>query len=119
MRFLFRITMFAAIALTLTAIGSARSMAENVYELAVIPPPETGGGISVYRINVVTGQVTNASGFTFSDISDSQPVPPGRYRLYFAQTPDQKTFWLYRLETQTGRMWFFSNSVWTEITQPK
>ena len=110
MRFLFRITMFAAIALTLTAIGSARSMAENVYELAVIPPPETGGGISVYRINVVTGQVTNASGFTF---------PPGRYRLYFAQTPDQKTFWLYRLETQTGRMWFFSNSVWTEITQPK
>ena len=114
MRFLRQLTTFAVIALTLTAIGSTRSLAEDGYELAVIAP-EIGGGPTVYRINVASGQVRNVSGSNISDVNDSQAIPAGKYRLYIGQTPDNKTYWLYRLETVTVRTWFYSNNTWTEI----
>ena len=114
MRFLSRVTMLAAIALTLTAIGSTRSLAEDGYELAFISPA-TGGGITAFRINVATGQVSNVSGANASDVKDQQAIPAGKYRLYTIETPDNKSFWLYRLETQTGRTWFYSDNSWTEI----
>ena len=116
MRFISRVTVFAAIALALTAIGSAKSMAEDGYELAYIPP-EIGGSPTIYRINVASGQVSSLGATAFSTVTDPQPIPGGKYRLYSTQTPDNKSYWLYRLETQTGRTWFYSNNSWTEVTQ--
>jgi hypothetical protein len=58
-------------------------------------------------------------GSDFADITDPQAIPVGKYRLYHAETPDNKTYWLYRLETQSGRTWFCSNNVWTEVTRAK
>jgi hypothetical protein len=100
-------------ALTLTAIGTARSHAEDAYELTIIPAA-TGGGPSVFRINVATGQVSLLSGSNFTSIPDPQAIPAGKYRLYYTQAPDNKTFWLYRLEALTGRIWFDSTN-WNEI----
>jgi hypothetical protein len=114
MRFLTRVTTVAAITLTLTAAGSTGSRAEDGYEIAIVPPV-TGGGPTVFRINIASGQVSNASGTNLSDVKDPQAVPAGKYRLYVAVTPDNKTFWLYRLDTQTGRTWFDSDNTWTEI----
>jgi hypothetical protein len=114
MRCLSRVTTFAAITLTFTAIASTRLLAEDGYDLAFIAPP-TGGGMTAFRINVATGQVSNVSGANASDVKDPQAIPAGKYRLYTIETPDNKSFWLYRLETQTGRTWFYSDNSWTEI----
>jgi hypothetical protein len=109
-----RVKMFTATTLILTAIGSTRLLAADGYELTVIPPA-MGAGIAVFRLNVTTGQVSNVTGAPASDVTDPQAIPPGEYHLYFAETPDNKTFWLYRLETHTGRTWFDGNNSWTEI----
>jgi hypothetical protein len=114
MRFLSRVTALAAITLALAAIGSTGSLAQDGYELAFIAPP-AGGGITAFRINVATGQVSNVSGASPADVKDPQAIPAGKYRLYTSETPDNKAFWLYRLETQTGRTWFYSDNSWTEI----
>jgi hypothetical protein len=114
MRFLSRAATCAAITLTLTAMGSAGSLAEGAYELSLVPPA-VGAGLTAFRLNVATGQVSNVSGPTPSDVQDLQPIPVGEYRLYFTETPDNKTFWLYRLETHTGRTWFDGNNTWSEI----
>jgi hypothetical protein len=114
MRLLCRVTTLAAVILTLTATGSTSSLAEDGYEMAFVAP-EIGGGITVFRINVASGQVSNVSGSNFSNTNDPQAIPAGKYRLYVAGTPDNKTFWLYRLDTLTGRTWFYSNNAWGEI----
>jgi|SRR5579872_3300210 len=114
MRFLSRVTALAAITLALTAIGSTGSLAQDGYELAFIAPAASGG-VTVFRINVATGQVSNVSGASPVDVKDPQAIPAGKYRLYSTETPDNKSFWLYRLETQTGRTWYYSDNGWTEI----
>jgi len=67
------------------------------------------------EINVTTSQVTNVSSSSYVDVKDPQPIPPGEYRLYGTETSDNEIFWLYRLETQTGRTWYYSDNSWTEI----
>ena len=114
MRFLSRVITFVAMTLALTAIGSTGSLAEDVYEMAVIPAG-TGGGATAFRINTASGQVSIVSGDNLVDVKDSAAIPAGKYRLYFTATTDNKTFWLYRLETQTGRTWFDGNNAWIEI----
>jgi len=108
-----RVTTFAAFTLILIAIGSTRSLADG-YDMALIPPPQ-GGAPTVYRINVTSGEVSSISGSAFSVIKDPQAIPAGKYQLYFTATPDNKTYWLYRLETQSGRTWFCSGTTWAEI----
>jgi hypothetical protein len=104
MRFLSRLATFAAVTLTLAAIGTTTSQAEDAYELTIVPAA-TGGSPQVFRLNVATGQVSFVSGSNFTAIPDPQPIPAGKYRLYFTQTPDQSTYWVYRLETLAGRTW--------------
>jgi hypothetical protein len=106
--------MFAAITLTVTATGSVTCFAADGYELTLVPPA-MGAGLTAFRLNVATGQVSNVTGAAASDVQDPQPIPAGEYRLYFTQTPDNKTFWLYRLDTRTGRAWFDGNNSWSEI----
>jgi hypothetical protein len=118
MRPLSRLAMLAAMSLSLAAIGSTRSLAADAYEIAVIPPP-IGGGPTMFRLNVTTGQVSLVSVSPSTDVTDPQPIPAGTYRLYSTEPPDNKSFWLYRLETQSGRTWYYSNNSWIEVPQGK
>jgi hypothetical protein len=118
MRYLPQAATFAAAILAFTVMGSAISSAEDGYELTVIRP-DASDGVTVYRINVETGLVSNVTGATAADVAESQPLPAGEYRLYSAQTPDKKSYWLYRLDTRSGRTWFFSNNAWNEVVQGK
>jgi len=118
MRLLPRAAAFAAMVLTLTVLGAAETLAEDGYELTIIRP-DASDGVTVYRVNVETGQVSNVSGASVVDIGDPQPIPVGSYRLYSAQTPDKKSYWLYRLDTRSGRTWFFTNNAWAEVMPGK
>jgi hypothetical protein len=118
MRLLSRLAILAAMTLSLAAIGSTGSLAADSYTLTIIPPA-MGGNPTAFRINVATGQVSNVSGSPSTNVTDPQPIPAGTYRLYSTATPDNKIFWLYRLDTQTGRTWFDSNNSWNEIPQGK
>jgi hypothetical protein len=105
----------SAICLLLTCVGETRAAAGSAYELTLIPPTETGSP-TIFRLDVVTGQVSDVSGSSAVNTKDPQPIPPGVYRLYATQTSDNKTYWLYRLETLSGRTWFISNNTWSEVT---
>jgi hypothetical protein len=114
MRLLSQLTIFVAIALAPTAVASTTSLAEDAYDLAIVRPINNGSLI-VFRLNVTSGQVSNVSGSPVSNVNDAQPVPAGKYRLFIGETPDHNSYWLYRLETTTGRIWSYSNNGFTEI----
>ena len=116
MRFLSRAVTFAVLALTLTVTGGTRSFAADGYKFTLV---EVNGEMYAFRLNVATGQVSTVSGSGFVEVKDPQAIPAGAYQLYSAETLDHKLFWLYRLETQTGRAWFEMNNTWTEIAQGK
>ena len=103
-----------------TLFNIAPSHADGAYELTVVRP-----GLNqvptVYRTNVASGQVAYVAGGTaFLDVKDPQSIPPGNYHLYFVTSEDKKgSFWLYRLDQQSGRTWYISNSTWYEISSPK
>jgi hypothetical protein len=118
MRSLSKAIAAAVVVLALTAAASAPSLAADAYELTMLPPPPSGSP-TVFRLNVTTGQVSDVSGQNAVNTSDPQPLPTGVYRLYVSLTPDAKTFWLYRLETLTGRTWSIYNNVWSEVLPPK
>jgi len=102
----------------LTGVGTApAAFAAPAYEM-VFAAPSLGGSPSVFRIAVATGQVM-AIGTQFGPIADAAPLPLGDYHLHVTETPDQKTYWLYRMDSQSGRVWFLSNNTWTEIPAPK
>ncbi len=105
------ILLFAGI----TCAGAGASLAAHAFELTLVPPVPNGNP-SIYRINIASGQVSNVTGVTAVATQDPQPIPAGDYRLYSVSSADGKgTFWLYRLETQSGRTWFLSNNGWGEI----
>ena len=118
MSFLFRAATGAIIAFAPLVTASNAACAQQGYELTMITP-STAGSMAAYRLNVATGQVSNVSGSTSSEVQEPQNIPAGQYRLYSVQTLDKVSYWLYRLETQTGRTWFLSNNSWTEVTQGK
>jgi hypothetical protein len=105
----------SAICFFLTCAYETQAAAGSAYELTLIPPTETGSP-TIFRLDVVTGQVSDVSGSPAVAMKDPQPIPPGIYRLYATQTSDNKTYWLYRLETLSGRTWFISNNTWSEVT---
>jgi hypothetical protein len=114
MRFLSPATTLAGLFLLLSALGSGGSLAADAYDLVVLRPPQGGAGM-VFRLDVTTGQVSAVSGSGFAPVKDPQPIPLGLYRLYPSETPDKASFWLYRLETLSGRLWSYANGAWSEI----
>jgi hypothetical protein len=96
-------------------VGSAPAFASPTYELAMTAPGASGI-TNVFRVNVASGAVSNVSNTPIVNIADPQPIPPGNYRLFVATSADGKTFWLYRLETESGRTWFIANNTWREVT---
>jgi gamma-glutamylcyclotransferase (GGCT)/AIG2-like uncharacterized protein YtfP len=98
--------------------GVPAAFAAAAYEAAIVPPA-VGGGPTYYRIDVAAGQVVYVAGTQFTPTVDSTPLPQGDYHLHLAATPDGKSYWLYKMDSQSGRAWFLSNGRWTEITAPK
>jgi len=108
------------LALVFAVVGVATApaaFAAPAYEMAVVVPP-LGGGPSIFRIAVATGQVMTI-GTQLGPTVDPAPLPPGDYHLLVTQTPDQKTYWMFRMDAQSGRVWFLSDDTWTEITAPR
>jgi hypothetical protein len=90
-------------------------LAAPAYELTLVPPAPNGSP-PVYRINVASGEVSYESGNNYLAIKDAQPIPAGTYHLHSQVSSDGKgTYWLYRMDADSGRTWFLSASVWTEI----
>jgi hypothetical protein len=109
--------LFLLIAVTCT--GAAASAATPAYEVTVVTPGGSATPI-IYRLNVATGEVSYTYGVNFSGTKDPQAVPQGAYKLYAATSADGKgNYWLYRLETQSGRLWVLGAGVWNEIAPPK
>ncbi|MGP8233148.1 MAG: hypothetical protein ACLQL2_10860 [Methylovirgula sp.] len=105
--------------LAVTCAGATASLAAPAYELTVVTP---GGSVTpvIYRLNVASGEVSYTYGVNFSSTKDPQPVPQGAYRLYAATGTDGKgSYWLYRLETQSGRLWVLGAGIWSEIAPAK
>jgi hypothetical protein len=98
-----------------TAVGSRAALAAPSYELAMTTPGGSGA-LTVYRINVASGEVANVSEIPSTNIVDPQPVPAANYRLFVATQSNGTTYWLYRLETESGRTWFLSGGAWKEVT---
>ncbi|HLH12349.1 MAG TPA: hypothetical protein VKV77_10785 [Methylovirgula sp.] len=87
------------------------------YEMAMVPPAATYGP-SYFRIDVETGEVMSVSGGQYSRTTDATPLPPGDYHL-FPQVDQKGTWWLYRMDSKTGRTWFLLNNAWSEVSPPK
>src|SRR5579862_2321870 len=87
--------------------------ASSSYEMAIVPASNIAGP-TYYRVNVATGQVNYISGTQFTATKDAAALPQGDYHLYPQLSPDGKTYWLYRMDSQSGRTWFLSNDSWTE-----
>ncbi len=105
--------------IAITCAGTTASLAASAYEVTVVTP---GGSATpvIYRLNVTTGEVSYTYGVNFSGTKDPQAVPQGAYRLYSAAGADGKgNYWLYRLETQSGRLWVLGAGVWNEIAPAK
>lgn len=88
------------------------------YEMAILPASNAAGP-TYYRVNVATGQVAYISGTQFMSTKDAAALPQGDYHLYPQLSPDGKTYWLYRMDAQSGRTWFLSNESWAEVPPPK
>jgi hypothetical protein len=95
-------------------VGSVTALASPAYELAMTTPGSAG--ISVFRVDVASGAVSNVSNTPIVNMADPQPIPPGNYRLFVATSADGKTYWLYRIETESGRTWYIANNTWREVT---
>jgi hypothetical protein len=109
-----RLTMIV-MAVSLTLAASA-AFAVASYEMVILPPP-VGGAPQFYRIDVATGQVMSVG--TALVLTKDASLPQGSYHLYQVASPDAKSYWVYRMDSQSGRVWFLQNGVWTEVAAPK
>lgn len=114
------IALFAVLisGLALTCFPS-RPQAEALYEGVIVSAP-AGDAQVMYRINMQTGEVAKVDGSQLTKIPDAAPLPAGDYHFYLAETPDLKTYWLYRMDRSTGRVRFLSAGTnWIESALPK
>ena len=70
----------------------------------------------LYRIEIPTGAVVKVDAAQITKIQDSAPLPAGNSpSLFLSEAPDLKTYWLYRMDKATGRVWFLSaGTTWIE-----
>lgn len=109
---------FSVGTLAVAGVGTtSAAFAAPTYQM-VLAAPSVGGVPGVFRIAVATGQVINI-GTQLEPTVDAAPLPSGDYHLFVTETPDQKIYWMYRMDSQSGRVWFLSNNTWTEVIAPK
>jgi gamma-glutamylcyclotransferase (GGCT)/AIG2-like uncharacterized protein YtfP len=119
MKHLAMIFVASSLVLAIAGVTSApAAFAAPSYQMVVVPPA-VAGSPTYFRINVATGQVMYIGGTQFVLTMDSAPLPQGDYHLYSAATPDGKSYWMYRMDSQSGRTWFITSGTWTEVPPPK
>ncbi len=99
------------------AMTAPAASAAPAYEVAIVAG-QVGGSPTTYRITVATGLVVTVGTLLVPTV-DAGPLPPGDYHLFVTETPDNKTYWLYRMDSQSGRMWFLNANSWGEIQLAK
>ncbi len=111
---------FSAAILFLSAmvLESTPAFAAHAYEMTVIPAT-AALTFNVYRIDTATGSVVSSNGVGYVKTSDPTPLPQGDYHLRYAQSFDGKSYWLYRMDSQTGRTWNLTGPGWAAMPEPK
>jgi hypothetical protein len=104
--------------LSAMVLEATPAFAAHAYEMMVVPPT-SAIGINVYRIDTATGSVASINGLAYAPTADPTPLPQGDYHLRYAQSFDGKTFWVYRMDSQTGHSWSLGGTGWVAITDPK
>ena len=105
--------------LAANALSTSRAEAEPVYDAVMVAAP-VGDNQVLYRIDITTGEVVRVDAAQITKIPESAPLPAGDYHLYLSESPDLKTYWLYRMDKGTGRIWFLSaGTTWIESAVPK
>ena len=71
------------------------------------------------EFEIPTGAVVKVDAAQITKIQDSASLPAGDYHLFLSEAPDLKTYWLYRMDKATGRVWFLSaGTTWIESAVP-
>ncbi len=109
-----------ATSLVFAVAAAPAAFAAPAYEMTLVPASPATGPV-YFRINVAPGQVTYIGGGNqFVLTVDAAPLPQGNYHLYEAEAPDGKgSYWMYRMDSQSGRAWFLTGGAWTEVSAPK
>ena len=83
-------------------------------------PPTSALGFNIYRIDTATGSVASSNnGGAYVSTSDPTPIPQGEYHLRYVQSVDGKSYWLYRMDLQTGHSWSLTGTGWVTMADPK
>jgi hypothetical protein len=118
MRRLAMIVLATSLVLAVAGVTTAPgAFAAPAYEIAVAAPA-AGGSPGIYRIDVATGQVMRIRSQLVPTV-DAAPLPQGDYHLLVTETIDKTSYWTYRLDSQSGRVWFLMRNAWTEVTAAK
>ena len=109
---------------TPAAAPSAQPQPQGAYQVALIAGSATWAQDAI-RMNTTTGKTDLSPGAAaFIPVTDAAPVPAGSYRLYSWTTFDSgattREWDVYRLDTQTGRLWTLiydgkTTASWSEI----
>jgi hypothetical protein len=120
MRHLAMIVVTTSLVLALADVAAApAAVAAPAYEMILIPP-SAASGPTYFRINVATGQAMYNLGTQFVPTVDASPLPQGDYHLYPAVKDDGKgSYWLYKMDSQSGHAWFLTSGAWTTVAEPK
>jgi hypothetical protein len=104
---------------SLVVLGAPPALAAHAFEMTIVPPT-SALGYTVYRVDIATGVVTfiDSQG-QYAKTADPDPIPQGDYHLKFTQAADGKTYWIYRMDSQTGRTWSLVGTTWTATPEPK
>jgi hypothetical protein len=94
------------------------AFAAHAYEMTIVPPT-SALGFTVYRIDTATGAVASVGANQYVLTSDPAPIPQGDYHLRYVQSADGKSFWLYRMDSQTGHTWSLIGTGWGVVAEPK
>ncbi len=99
-------------------LSTSRADAEALFDGVMVAAP-IGDDQVLYRIEIPTGAVVKVDAAQITKIQDSAPLPAGDYHLFLSEAPDLKTYWLYRMDKATGRVWFLSaGTTWIESAVP-
>jgi hypothetical protein len=108
----FQMIFAAPLAFSLAGLFTTHLLAGTAYEFAYVPATTVGNPL-FFRITVSTGQVFSV-GNKLIVVTEAVPIPPGDYHLYPVVSPKDGSYWIYRMDSQSGRVWFFSNNTFTE-----
>jgi hypothetical protein len=118
MRILNAVFFISLLSLSALLMGPTPAFAAHAYEMTIVPPT-TALAFPIYRIDPATGVVASSNGSGYLPTSDPSALPRGDYHLRYVQSVDGKNYWLYRMDSQTGRTWSLVGTAWAPMQEPK